>query len=291
MISSTWSEEINVWRKHKHFTLLPNPPIFIFLNVQFLHLLPSHSFSTTKRPEGGSHFAKCNQLLIYWGNHCLKLIFLDHCIFSFHLGVHSLETVLHKIVLLVVAAKRMKEEEKELPNWHSGAHIRTYNSMIRMPKRAACWHNWDWDLWKHWVVYKTLWNKWCDIVGREKLSYTRVLRWWCQLWPQILVFYQLLYLLYWVSICQLVPHGLKGWYLMGLSKTTMMTWMQALGLVKQGTVLPGCLHPLWHLLHHNCSSCTAVPNLAGMMMMMRRRRRRRFAKQINHIWHCGRCFV
>jgi hypothetical protein len=28
-----------------------------------------------------------------------------------------------------------------------------------------------------------------------------------------------------------------------------------------------------------------------MMMMMRRRRRRRFAKQINHIWHCGRCFV
>ncbi len=42
--------------------------------------------------------------------------FLDHCIFSFHLGVHSLETVLHKIVLLVVAAKRMKEEEQELPN-------------------------------------------------------------------------------------------------------------------------------------------------------------------------------
>jgi hypothetical protein len=42
-----------------------------------------------------------------------------------------------------------------------------------------------------------------------------------------------------------------------LSKTTMMTWMQALGLVKQGTALPGCLHPLWHLLHHNCSSCTS----------------------------------
>jgi hypothetical protein len=59
--------------------------------------------------------------------------------FSSHLGVHSLETVLHKIVLLVVAAKRMKEEE--LPNLYSGAHIRTYNSMMRMPKRAACWHN------------------------------------------------------------------------------------------------------------------------------------------------------
>jgi hypothetical protein len=28
-----------------------------------------------------------------------------------------------------------------------------------------------------------------------------------------------------------------------------------------------------------------------MMMMMRRRRRSQFAKQINHIWHCGRCFV
>jgi len=57
------------------------------------------------------------------------------------LGVHSLETVLHKIVLLVVAAKRMKEEEQELPNLYSEAHIRTFNSMMRMPKRAACWHN------------------------------------------------------------------------------------------------------------------------------------------------------
>jgi hypothetical protein len=57
------------------------------------------------------------------------------------MGVHSLETVLQKIVLLVVAAKRMKEEEQGLPNLYSEAHIRTFNSMMRMPKRAACWHN------------------------------------------------------------------------------------------------------------------------------------------------------
>jgi len=221
--------------------------------ICFPHTLLFNHQETWRRKS----FCKCNQLLIYWGNHCLALIFLDHWIFSSHLGVHSLETVIHKIVLLVVAAKRMKEEEQKLPNLYSGAHIKTYNSMMRMPKRAAYWHNWDWDLWKHWAVYKTLWNKWCDIVGAEKLSHTQVLHWWCQLWPQILVFYQLLYLLYWVSICQLAPHGLKGWYPMGLSKTTMMTWMQAPGLAKQGTALPGCLHPLWHSLHHNCSSCTA----------------------------------